>query len=61
MKTLNELLKEIGYNDSPLRKEVINAFKEWLQQNHKEWKEKIQYEEMYIEEVIPRLLEELKQ
>lgn len=32
MKTLKQMLKEIGYNDSPLRREVINTFKEWLQQ-----------------------------
>jgi len=36
MKTLPEILKEIGYNDSPLRREVINVFKEWLQQKQKE-------------------------
>ena len=32
MTTLKQRLIEIGYNDSPLRKEVINTFKEWLQQ-----------------------------
>jgi len=35
-KTLNEMLKEIGYNDTPLRKEVINVFGIWLQQMRKE-------------------------
>ena len=32
MTTLNQKLKKIGYNDSPLRRELINTFKEWLQQ-----------------------------
>lgn len=29
-KLLNEMLKEIGYNDTPLRRDVVNTFKEWL-------------------------------
>ena len=31
-KSLPIMLKEIGYNDSPLRKEVVNVFKKYLQQ-----------------------------
>ena len=35
--------------------EIKRNVKEWIKQNHNEWREKIQYEEMYIEEVLPRL------
>ena len=41
MKTLKQMLKEIGYNDSPLREEVINTFKMWIQQKRSELKNKI--------------------
>jgi len=36
MKTINEMLKEIGYNDSPLRREVKNIFEKYLQQIQKD-------------------------
>jgi len=29
--TIDEVLKEIGYNDSPLRREAKQAFAKWLQ------------------------------
>lgn len=38
----------------------LEQVKEWLTQRHKEWKEKIQYEEMYVEEVIPRLTKDVE-
>jgi hypothetical protein len=37
----------------------IQDRKEWLTQTHQWLTEKIQYEEMFVNEVIPRLLEEL--
>ena len=51
MKTFNQLLKEIGYNDSPLRREVINAFKKFLQQNPPHILETTQefYERLFVE------------
>ena len=32
MTTLEQRLTEIGYNDSPLRRDVINTVKEWIYQ-----------------------------
>ena len=40
MKTLNQILKELGYNEGYLRKQLINAFKEWLQQKQIDLKNK---------------------
>jgi len=65
MTTLKQKLNKLydrdcfGYMRVVRPEEVLEAVKEWLQQKHKDWIEQIQYEEMFIEEVIPRLLEEL--
>lgn len=37
---IDEILKEIGYNDSPLRKEVKQAFAKWLQQKQTYYEKK---------------------
>jgi len=51
--TIDEILKEIGYNDSPLRQEIKQAFAKWLQQDS--------YQSYLQRKVIRELLEKLEQ
>ena len=65
-KTLNQMLKEIGYNDSPLRRELINTIKEWLQQKqdyrkHTGYEKSIDSQKRYRKnQIIKEFLEELE-
>ena len=63
-KTLEQRLMEIGYNDSPLRRDVINTFKEWLQQRQKNMTIPEGYHQGILKikkETIKELLEELNE
>ena len=62
---IDEILKEIGYNDSPLRREVKQAFAKWLQQFTPDYKQDFPSKEAVFKadaqtELIAKMLRELK-
>lgn len=60
MTTIDEILKEIGYNDSPLRRDVKNAFKKLLQQKLPEITFDMLKYQLNPEKIIKELLKELE-
>lgn len=65
MTTLRKFLqdwREIGVKDRSLTDdEILKIVKDWIRQVHDECREKIQYEELCIEEVLPLLAKRLDQ
>ena len=58
LKTLTQI-KMASVGRALTSDEIVSVTKDWIKQWHNHWRETIQYEELYIEEVLPLLVKQL--